>query len=98
MKTELIVFGISILMIYLVFIWDTDCKEGIEIVPNYINPTEFEVGEMKTGEYKSANLCNDKVLYPINSIDVNYNDNTTAKAASGNHGKSCGCQEFIQSP
>jgi hypothetical protein len=98
MKTELIVFGISILIIYLVFVWDTDCKEGIEIDPKYINPTEFEVGEINNDKYRSANLCNDKVLYPINSLDVNYNDNTTAKAASDNYRKSCGCQEFIQSP
>jgi hypothetical protein len=38
----------------------------------YLNPTEFKVGDIKMDTYKSANLCNSKVLYPIKNLNVDY--------------------------
>lgn len=57
---------------------------------NYIKPANFDVGLMEmNGGYKSANLCNDKVLYPINGLDVNYGSKTASN---------CPCMQFIQAP
>lgn len=58
---------------------------------NYIKPAEFNVGPIISSDpiYKSANLCNDKVLYPINGLDVNYGTKM---------GDNCPCTQFIQSP
>lgn len=58
---------------------------------NYIKPAEFNVGPIVSNDpiYKSANLCNDKVLYPINGLDVNYGTKM---------GDNCPCTQFIQSP
>lgn len=59
----------------------------------YLEPTTFEVGVMNKKdcgtEYKSSNLCNDTVLYPINALDVSYGSVMPEK---------CGCMEFIQAP
>jgi hypothetical protein len=54
-----------------------------------INPTNFNTGFIDYSSYKSSNQCNDKVLYPINGLDVNYG----SKMPSG-----CKCQQFIQAP
>lgn len=38
----------------------------------YINPTEFKVGMVEMKKYRSADLCNDTVLYPINGLGPEY--------------------------
>lgn len=55
----------------------------------FISPTNFSVGPMKMDIYKSSNLCNDKVLYPINGLDVDYGSKVP---------DNCACMQFIQSP
>jgi hypothetical protein len=55
----------------------------------YISPTNFNVGPIKMDTYKSSNLCNDKVLYPINGLDVDYGSKVPNNYA---------CMQFIQSP
>ncbi len=56
---------------------------------NYIEPEIFNIGRIPMPVYKSANQCNDKVLYPVNELDPNAN--WKAK-------KDCPCYEFIQPP
>ena len=57
---------------------------------NYITPAEFNVGLIKNKPYKAANLCDDKALYPMRNLDVEYglppipND--------------CPCAQFVQPP
>lgn len=85
-----ILFVISVGILYINYEgYDSVDLENIKD-KKYINPAEFKVGDIKMDGYKSANLCNDKVLYPINSLNVDY-DNDASK-------KECDCQEFIQSP
>lgn len=55
----------------------------------YINPKPFNVGLIKGEPYKTANLCDDKVLYPIQGLGVEYGFKMP---------KYCPCMEFIQSP
>jgi len=45
--------------------------------------------------YKSANLCDDTVLYPLNSIDVDYN---YPKGSLPPIPDDCPCTMFIKSP
>lgn len=57
---------------------------------NYIAPRDFRVGLTPRDDYRSANLCNHKVLYPLNMLDVKYGlapipDN-------------CPCLQFIRPP
>lgn len=54
----------------------------------YIQPAEFKVGLDPPKPYKSANLCNDKVLYPINALEVDY----------GSKASDCPCTQFVQAP
>lgn len=56
---------------------------------NYIEPEIFNVGRIPMPVYKSANQCNDKVLYPVNELDPN---------ADWKAKKDCPCYEFIQPP
>lgn len=58
---------------------------------SYITPRVFEIGlEPHCGPYKSANLCRDTVLYPINGLGPVY----------GNEGMydDCPYMQFIQPP
>jgi hypothetical protein len=58
---------------------------------NYIKPAEFQVGlTQPPNPYKSANLCNDKVLYPINGLGVDYESKSPSMK--------CPCTQFIQPP
>lgn len=57
-------------------------------VDRYIMPKEFNVGLIKQKDYKSANLCNQKVLYPINELEVDY----------GWKMPKCLCTQFVQAP
>jgi len=73
---------------------DVQIKKANPEPMNYIKPANFDVGfvEMNNSAgrgYKSANLCNDKVLYPINGLDVNYGSKTASN---------CPCMQFIQAP
>lgn len=54
-----------------------------------IPPDDFGTGMARMKSYRSSNLCNDKVLYPINALDVDYG----SKMPGG-----CPCQQFIQPP
>ena len=56
---------------------------------HYIKPQEFKVGKMKKNKYRSCNLCNQNVLYPINSLEVDYGDKFP---------ENCKCIKFIKSP
>ena len=56
---------------------------------HYIKPQEFKVGKMKKNKYRSCNLCNQNVLYPINSLEVDYGDKFP---------ENCKCTKFIKSP
>ena len=96
---QIVVSLIFIVLIILLGVNYKYSKEGMDTNIKYIDPTDFSVGEIKMNKYMSANLCNNSILYPINSIEVNYNDNTGYKATSQNvDSKSCDCQQFIQSP
>lgn len=68
-------------------------EKNNESPQRYLEPTTFEVGVMPSNcgkdAYKSSNLCNDTVLYPINALDVSYGSVMPEK---------CGCMEFIQPP
>lgn len=55
----------------------------------YINPTNFDVGLIKEKTDASSNLCNHKVLYPINGLGVDYG----SKMPDG-----CPCDQFIRPP
>jgi hypothetical protein len=63
--------------------------DSTKSVISQINPKVFNTNDIKYDSYKSSNLCNDKVLYPINSLDVNYDNKMSSN---------CKCQQFIQSP
>lgn len=64
-------------------------KSRKKVEPQYINPKQYKVGLIKQEEFKSANQCNDKVLYPIQQLDVDYG----SKAPDN-----CPCMQFIQAP
>ena len=56
----------------------------------YISPMNFDIGPVPMGDrYKSAGQCNDKVLYPVNGLEVNYGSKMPSD---------CPCTEFIQAP
>lgn len=63
-------------------------KQKDIIESNYITPSEFKIGLVKEKSYKSANNCNNKVLYPINGLGPDY----------GWKMPDCRCTEFIRSP
>jgi hypothetical protein len=54
----------------------------------YITPATFEVGPLPPAPYKSSNLCNDRVLYPINGLGVDYGDEAS----------DCPCTQFLAPP
>jgi hypothetical protein len=56
---------------------------------HYIRPQNFRIGKIKQKKYKSCNLCNPNVLYPINSLDVDYGSKFP---------DNCKCGDFIKSP
>lgn len=64
-------------------------KKRNEPIEKYLDPEEFFVGQIPMTTYKSSNLCNDKVLYPINGIDVDYGSKMPSN---------CPMYEFIQPP
>lgn len=53
---------------------------------SYIDPKIFKVGVKEYKGFKSANQCNDKVLYPIQQLQVDYGS------------KPCPCSQFIRVP
>ena len=56
----------------------------------FITPAVFEVGPTSMGDrYRSAGQCNDKVLYPVNGVEVDYGSKMP---------NNCPCTEFIQPP
>lgn len=56
---------------------------------NYIMPKKFNVGMINNPKYVSMNDCNHNVLYPINSVDVDYGSKMPSY---------CPCMRFIQAP
>lgn len=68
---------------------------GIEDLPDllagkkYIRPKQYELGLIKGKPYKTANLCNDNVLYPIQQLEVDYGSKIP---------DDCPCTQFIRSP
>jgi hypothetical protein len=57
---------------------------------NYITPRDFSVGLTPRDDYRSANLCNHKVLYPLNMLDVKYGIPPIPE--------NCPCLQFIRPP
>ena len=93
-----IAFSLVIIGLVILLVVNYKSIEGMDTGINYIDPADFSVGEFKMDKYRSANVCNDSILYPINSIDVNYKDNMPYRVTSQNANvKSCECQQFIQS-
>lgn len=84
------VIVILLLGLNIVFIWKDDSKVSSSSNSNTktIKPATFNIGEIPTEKFKASSLCNDKVLYPINSLDVDY----------GNKMKDCPCNQFLASP
>lgn len=64
------------------------CQEKI-LSESYIFPHDRKVGLIKGEKWRSANLCNDKVLYPIQQLEVDYGTKMP---------KNCPCTEFVQAP
>lgn len=58
-------------------------------IDNYITPRDFSIGMIKEKTDPSSNLCNHKVLYPINGLGVDYGSTMP---------EGCGCDQFIQPP
>lgn len=56
---------------------------------NYIMPKKFNVGLITRPQYVSMSDCNHNVLYPINSVDVDYGSEMPSY---------CPCMRFIQAP
>jgi hypothetical protein len=57
---------------------------------NYLDPKPFNVGLIRDKPYKTANMCNDQILYPIKNLDVKYG----LPKISDN----CPCTDFIKAP
>lgn len=56
----------------------------------FITPAVFQVGPTPMGDrYRSAGQCNDRVLYPVNGVEVDYGSKMP---------NNCPCTEFIQPP
>lgn len=68
---------------------DVISKIKEEPVQRYLEPEEFFVGRIPMKTYESSNLCNNKVLYPINGLDVDYGSKMPPN---------CPMYEFIQVP
>lgn len=67
-----------------------EIKKKVDSQPgNYITPEIFNIGRIPMCKYKSANQCNDKVLYPVNELDPDEGIKMP---------KDCPCYEFIQPP
>lgn len=58
--------------------------------PGYLVDKSVTVGLIKDKPYKTANLCNDKVLYPLTELEVDYNLAPISEK--------CPCTMFIQPP
>lgn len=91
----LIVIIITIITILLIKVNNhSDNKEGqpkgkIQFKNHYITPGEFKVGLLPPEPYKSSNLCNDKVLFPVKPLNVQYGGNNCDGAL---------CTQYIQAP
>jgi len=69
-------------------------KETQSIPKGAINPEKFEITVTPVytpEEYKSSNVCNDKVLKTINAIDVDYGWKMP-------RGENCPCSKYILPP
>lgn len=55
----------------------------------FIRPKEYEIGPIPDHSCKTANLCNDKVLYPIQGLKPYYGYEISDE---------CPCTQFIHSP
>jgi hypothetical protein len=67
--------------------------EGMKMPPytreeTYLTPKKYEIGIMNE-PFKPANLCGSDVLYPLQSLQVNYGTETD---------NNCPCMEFIKPP
>jgi hypothetical protein len=58
---------------------------------NRDNPKNYDNQPEKVEQFKSANLCNDKVLYPLQSLDVDYGPESSIP-------DNCPCLQFVKSP
>ena len=82
----IIVAVVLIVSLYLVWIGKKSDKKS-STNPD-IKSATFNLGVLPSEKFKAASLCNDKVLYPINSLDVDY----------GSKMKDCPCNQFLASP
>lgn len=81
-----IIFGLIIFSVILLIPKNNSEKYKHPVITEY----DFSIGNIEnTKECIYANPCNDKVLYPINQPNVDY-DNT--------YPSNCKCLEFIESP
>lgn len=89
-STEIYLTIVVLILLCSIIIWglyDNKIRDNYDnLPPNNIAPANFSVGRIKMDEYKSSNNCNDKVLYPVKSIYVDY----------GQEKASCPCNQFIQ--
>jgi hypothetical protein len=86
METEfilMIVLLVIVIGLLLIFI-GRNCPE------NYIQPKEFKISYLNPQKLTFANLGNDKVLYPINGLGVDYNTKEIPRDAP--------CAQFLQPP
>jgi len=89
-RAEIYLTVVVLILLCSIIIWglyDNRIKDNYDnLPPSNINPTDFSVGAIPMKEYKSSNNCNDKVLYPVKAIYVDY----------GQEKASCPCNQFIQ--
>jgi len=55
----------------------------------FILPRQYNLGPIKTKECRYSNYCNDKVLYPIQGLEVDYGSKMP---------DDCPCNQFVKSP
>ena len=55
----------------------------------FITPKQYNLGPIKTKECKYSNYCNDKILYPIQGLEVDYGSKMPDE---------CPCTQFVKSP
>ncbi len=56
---------------------------------NYLTPAKFNVGLIHGEKFKPSDACENKVLYPIQALDVDYGSKMP---------DNCPCMRFIQPP
>lgn len=64
---------------------------------NYITPADFSVGLIAKDRFESMNECNKGVLYPINSVKIDYGGPSPGMPDTPDTPVSR-CTEFIQPP